>query len=160
MKRCVWPSDWTTETLMERHKSRPYNPDIANTFFRAGYVETWGRGIQKICEACKQQGIPDPEYTVLGGDITVKFTALKGTRTWDANNLKRQNGALDGILDGALEGQILSVIKRNPFIIQTDLAQETNLSRRTVQRKLKEFQVQGILERKGGRRYGYWDIHE
>lgn len=64
---CILPSDWTTETLMERHKSRPYNPDIANTFFRAGYVETWGRGIQKICEACQKHGIPEPEYSVLGG---------------------------------------------------------------------------------------------
>ena len=78
---CILPSDWTTETLMERHKSRPYNPDIANTFFRAGYVETWGRGIQKICEACQKHGIPEPEYSVLGGDITVKFTALQNLKT-------------------------------------------------------------------------------
>ena len=38
---CVFPTGWTKETLMERHRSMPYNPDIANTFFRAGYVETW-----------------------------------------------------------------------------------------------------------------------
>ncbi len=42
----------------------PYNPDIANTFFRAGHVETWGRGIQKICESCQNHGIPNPEYEV------------------------------------------------------------------------------------------------
>ena len=29
-----------------------YNPDIANTFFRAGHVETWGREF-KICESCR-----------------------------------------------------------------------------------------------------------
>lgn len=44
---CVFPHGWTAETLMQRHRSEPYNPDIANAFFRAGYVETWGRGIQK-----------------------------------------------------------------------------------------------------------------
>ena len=26
----------------------PYNPDIANILFRAGEVETWGRGIERI----------------------------------------------------------------------------------------------------------------
>lgn len=79
-KCCILPSNWTTETLMEPHKSRPYNPDIANTFFRAGYVETWGRGIQKICEECKHYGIPGWEYKVLGGDITVKFIAIKSSK--------------------------------------------------------------------------------
>ncbi|MBQ4307777.1 MAG: putative DNA binding domain-containing protein, partial [Lachnospiraceae bacterium] len=28
------------------------NPDIANVFYRAGYIETWGQGIQKICDEC------------------------------------------------------------------------------------------------------------
>ena len=33
-------------------ESKPFNPNIANGFFRAGFIETWGRGIEKICEAC------------------------------------------------------------------------------------------------------------
>lgn len=71
---CILPSDWITETLLEPHKSRPYNPDIANTFFRAGYVKIWDRGIQKICESCNCHGIPEPEYKIFGRDIMVKFT--------------------------------------------------------------------------------------
>ena len=50
---CILPSDWTTKTLMERHKSRPYNPDIANTFFRAGYVETWGQVFRRYVRLAK-----------------------------------------------------------------------------------------------------------
>ena len=45
---CVFPEDWTVENLMKPHKSRPYNPLIASTFYRAGYIESWGRGIEKI----------------------------------------------------------------------------------------------------------------
>ena len=41
---CVFPVGWTAETLMERYRSQPYNPNIANGFFRAEYVETWGVG--------------------------------------------------------------------------------------------------------------------
>lgn len=152
---CILPSNWTTETLLEPHKSRPYNPDIANAFFRAGYVETWGRGIQKICESCNRHGIPEPEYKVLGGDITVKFTALKNFKV-----LKRQSGGLGGGLDDTLEDKIISVIKMNPQITQKNIAEETDNALRTVQRKLKELQKRGIIERKGGKRYGYWEIHQ
>ena len=30
---CVFPNDWTTENLMRIHNSRPYNPDLAGTFY-------------------------------------------------------------------------------------------------------------------------------
>lgn len=35
---------------MLKHSSQPYNPDVANAFFRAGMIETWGRGIERIME--------------------------------------------------------------------------------------------------------------
>lgn len=152
---CILPSNWTSETLMERHKSRPYNPDIANTFFRAGYVETWGRGIQKICEACKQHGIPEPEYTVLGGDITVKFTALNPK----ASNPKTPKLHREALED-ALEIRILKILKENPKITQSDLVSSLNASRSTVQRIMKALSDNGSIERKDGKRYGYWKIHE
>jgi ATP-dependent DNA helicase RecG len=148
---CILPSNWTVATLMERHKSKPYNPDIANTFFRAGYVEAWGRGIQKICEACEQHGSPNPEYNILGSDITVKFTARQSAKI-----LKRQNGALDGTLGN----NIIEAMKSNPNITLKGLTEKTTFSRRTIQRKLAELQNEGVLERKGGKRYGYWEIHD
>lgn len=148
---CILPSNWTEETLMERHKSRPYNPDIANTFFRAGYVETWGRGIQKICEACRRHGIPVPEYTVLGGDITVKFTALKSAKALKPH--------ADALAD-ALEKRMLDILKANPKIKQADLVSALGSSRATVQRIMKTFSDNGTIERIGGKRYGYWEIHE
>jgi len=35
----VLPEGWTQQTLVGPHVSHPYNPDIANTFFRAGEIE-------------------------------------------------------------------------------------------------------------------------
>ena len=52
----VLPEGWTVETLLSSHRSMPYNPDIANTFFRAGEIEAWGRGIERIITACKNDG--------------------------------------------------------------------------------------------------------
>jgi len=42
------PEDWTVENLVGPHASHPGNPDIANAFFRAGLIEAWGRGMEKI----------------------------------------------------------------------------------------------------------------
>lgn len=47
---CILPEGWTVDTLMEPHDSKPYNPDIANVFYRAGFIENWWQGIQKICD--------------------------------------------------------------------------------------------------------------
>ena len=35
------PDNWTVKTLLEKHTSRPYNPDIANALFE---VATLNRG--------------------------------------------------------------------------------------------------------------------
>lgn len=54
------PNNWTIETLSVTHGSKPRNPDISNTFFRAGMVESWGRGISKILEECAKAEVPKP----------------------------------------------------------------------------------------------------
>ncbi|MBT5269672.1 MAG: transcriptional regulator, partial [Candidatus Marinimicrobia bacterium] len=35
------PDEWGVEDLLRKHPSKPYNPDIANAFFRAGMIESW-----------------------------------------------------------------------------------------------------------------------
>ena len=52
----VLPEGWTVETLLSSHRSMPYNPDIANTFFRAGEIEAWGRGIERSVQARLRHG--------------------------------------------------------------------------------------------------------
>ncbi|MFZ4526792.1 MAG: ATP-binding protein, partial [Chlorobium sp.] len=43
------------------HSSQPFNPDVANAFFRAGMIEAWGRGIERIMQECVKAGVPEPE---------------------------------------------------------------------------------------------------
>ena len=42
------PYNWTEEDLMKDHEPVPVNPSLANVFFLTGFVEGWGRGIQRI----------------------------------------------------------------------------------------------------------------
>jgi ATP-dependent DNA helicase RecG len=68
------PSGWTAVQLLEKHSSEPYNPDVANAFFRAGMIEAWGRGIEKILTACQAAGVPMPELRYEHTGLWVVFT--------------------------------------------------------------------------------------
>jgi ATP-dependent DNA helicase RecG len=67
---------------------------------------------------------------------------------------------LDEALDEALETKLLIEINKNPYVKQSDLSRILNVSRATVQRMIKEKTDAGILNRKGGKRYGYWEVHQ
>ena len=62
---------------MEPHESKPYNPDIASVFYRAGFIETWGQGIQKICDECRDLGADIPSYELIGTTLRIHFHALE-----------------------------------------------------------------------------------
>lgn len=69
----VLPEGWTMKTLLGAHPSTPFNPAIANVFFRSGEIETWGRGIQRIFAACKEAGTPRPKLTFDGTGLALEF---------------------------------------------------------------------------------------
>ncbi len=67
------PENWTIETLLGNHSSNPFNPDIANAFFRSGYIESWGRGISKMTNLCIEAGLPKPQFEYEGSGMLVVF---------------------------------------------------------------------------------------
>lgn len=158
------PFGWTVETLMHSHSSKPFNPDIARVFYRAGYIESWGRGIQKICDACKTLGADEPEYIVHGGDIMLKFNALQSAKVSESIATKNQdvskNVTKDVTKDVTKETEILALLREDASMTTTEMAQKLSVNRRTVQRELEKLKKKNCIERKGGRRYGYWKIHE
>ncbi len=81
-KLMIWncgqlPPNWTAATLHEKHSSLPYNPDIANAFFRAGMIEAWGRGIERIEEACAAAKCPMPEFRYEAAGLWTVFQFVK-----------------------------------------------------------------------------------
>lgn len=84
-------------------------------------------------------------------DIMVKFTPLKSSKV-----PKEENGTLDGTLDGTLEEKILTLVRENPKLTQSQIAAFTESSERSVKRMMKSMLEREVLERIGGRRHGYW----
>ena len=61
----------STDKLFMKHSSKPYNPKLANVFFKSGMIEAWGRGFEKIKEACGWYDGPLPEYEINASGIMV-----------------------------------------------------------------------------------------
>ena len=158
------PENWTVENLMSKHASKPYNPAIANVFYLAGLIESWGRGIEKICQACEEDGSPAPVYTAHPGDIMIQFTASENRvlRTFvekvtDRVTDRVTDKVTDKVTDG--EREILSLLAEDPAYTYTLLAQKLDVSRKTVSQRIKSLKEKGVIQRMGSEKKGYWKIH-
>ncbi len=69
-----FPSGIRAELLAKEHPSILRNLLIAGAFHRTGAVEVWGRGTNRVIEACHAHGIAPPEFGEEAGVITVTFT--------------------------------------------------------------------------------------
>ena len=148
------PENWTLENLMNKHASSPYNPNIAHVFYLAGFIESWGRGIEKICSACKKDGVPQPEYTINPGDIMIKFTAPEDRviRVTERVTVK----VTDKVTDK--EQELLTLLAEDPGYTMPQLAERLSVSRKTVAARLKKLKEAGLIERIGSDRKGYWKL--
>jgi ATP-dependent DNA helicase RecG len=70
-----FPMGIRAELLTQEHRSIPPNPLIAGAFHRTGAIEVWGRGTNRVIEACRAYGIADPTFAEASGAVTVTFKA-------------------------------------------------------------------------------------
>lgn len=71
-----WPKELPLDsTLFEKHESIPYNPRMADVFYKSGEIESWGTGFLKIKIECDSIGAPYPQ--VIPSESGVK-TSAKG----------------------------------------------------------------------------------
>ena len=158
--RCILPEGWTAETLMQPHDSIPYNPDIANVFYRAGYIEAWGQGIQKICDECVALGAKLPRYEILGTGIRVYFPALESALIGQPKTPNRQDVGKDVGLEVGLAEKIIELISDNSEIKMSEMAEKLEVTTRTIEREMKKLRESGCVKRVGGKRYGHWKIND
>lgn len=157
---CVFPANWTADTLMQKHRSLPHNPDIANTFFRAGFIESWGRGIEKICNLCKEYGIAEPEYTVHPNDIMMMFKA-NGTEGIKQENKSSKIGPKNKKWPEKWPEkaeQIINAVSEDNKITITKLEEILDIGHTTVKKILSEMQAEGYIRRVGADKGGHWEI--
>ena len=115
------PAGWTPQDAIAHPISMPYNPLIAGAFYRSGQIESWGRGIRKIKEACEFWKKPAPTYEFLHGRVfTITFetgevypitTGLESNITNSVTNNITNNVTLNDT-----QKQIIEAFQVNPKI--------------------------------------------
>ena len=97
----------------------------------------------------------------MGNDLTVKFSALESVKVSEIKISKYQADTLaDTLVDtlvDTLDGNILTLLKEKPTITQNEMAVYLGISVSSIKRKMKKLLERGLIVRKGGRRYGYWE---
>ena len=132
------PENWTIDMLQQKHSSIPYNPDIANAFFRSGYVEAWGRGIEKINSYCTEAGLPLPLISYNHSGCWVEFRK----NIYNAEIL-RERGLNERQIDALL------FYKEKGQITSPEYAQKYNVSDRTARRDLSDLVDKKLLKNEG-----------
>lgn len=140
------PQHWTIETIISEHRSVPYNPEIANVFFKAGLIESWGRGIEKVIISSKKYNGYDPEFSWNNG-LNVEFKSNYPNKVGN----KVGNNITDN------QHKIINYIKQDSKISAGKLSSIIGISKRKIEDNLSKLKSKKILKRVGGTR-GYWIV--
>ena len=173
------PDDLSDEKLMGKHTSQPRNPKMAEAFYRAGFIEAWGRGIEKIVNGFKADGLTPPTFSIDQGGVTVhipreKFVAINLGGTTDINQFKGSEGAetdrpetdqksdqknvQENVQENLTDRQlaIIEIIVENKSVSLNDLAVSLGVSVKTIQRDIEKMSKK--VRRVGPDKGGKWEV--
>ena len=142
------PNGYNTEKLLKEHLSIPRNKLIAGVFYKAGFIENWGRGFDKVVSGFGAAGLPLPTVENDFGGTSVHIQrkvekTLPDVETLDITDRQKR---------------IVALLAENPKKTASELAGDLSVTSRTVQNDLAFLQDKQIIKRIGSDKYGYWEI--
>lgn len=127
--------------------SRARNPKMQNMFRMIGFGENIGSGFPTILDSCRQEHWEKPvlsDDTILNEvSLTLKFPVAE-----------------ENVQEKTREEQILELLQKNNAISIRELAEQLDLTTKTIQRDLDKLKSQNLIRRVGPDKGGYWEIIE
>lgn len=142
------PAGYSTEALLKEHLSIPRNKLIANVFYKAGFIENWGRGFDKVIKG----------FRVAGIELPVVENEFGGTSVHIQRKVEAKPDVVNDVNITERQKQIITIISSNPQITGIELSKELSVSRRTITEELSVLKEKNILKRSGGNKNGYWEV--
>ena len=143
----------TIEKLLKnRYISKTRNKLIALMFKECGLIEKYGSGIDRIKRLCKEHHLPELKFEEIqkGFRVTIyKETAQETTQE------TAQETAQETTRD-----KIISLIKNNPKITKKEIMKILNKADGTIKEHLSNLKKDGIIERIGSTKSGYWKVNK
>lgn len=136
------PYGWTVETLMGQHKSILRNPGIAAVFFRAGLIESFGRGISKIMSQYEGKTEFAPVFESDASGFSVTFR----------NEVYRPVEAGTEVAGRTSEAKVMAFFSDHESGTYQEISDSTGVSLRQVMRLSKALSDSGqLVKSKNGR---------
>nr|WP_246269961.1 ATP-binding protein [Methanofollis tationis] len=132
------PEGVTIEMILREHYSYLRNPRIADVFYRAGLVERYGSGIERILRALKEENLPAPEIvsTPLGFTLTMRMSSFTDEYLQEIGLNERQIAAV-------------SYLKEHGTITNGQYQELNAVGASTALRDLHDMVAKHVLERRG-----------
>ena len=135
------------------HSSHPRNRNIANAFFKAGFIDAWGRGYKKIREGFEAASLPMPKVENFCGGVRVTFQRKGATENATKNATENSTVKIN-----KTQQKMLAIIHEDKYATYDVIAKQLGVERTTVWRNIKSLQKKGLLCRVGGDKGGYWEV--
>lgn len=169
----------TAAKLFGKHSSDPFNPKLAQVFFKSGLIEAWGRGFDKIKAGCKEYGGELPDYEISESGVMVLCKAcpaylnlLKNTVKTATGGEGKSEGKSEGKGEGKGEGKsvaesngemrscekVLAMLFAEPTLTREVIAGKIGLSLSRVEKVIRQLRSEGKLVREGSSRNGRWKV--
>ena len=146
------------------------NPVLADVFNRLGYMERKGSGFGKIISGYEFQKNYDNskkpsfisdryQFTVVMPNLNYGIAEINdiGTISDDANRGANRGANRDANYE-EIKDTLIANIRQNPNITQIELSSLLSLSKRTIQRIMRELVDENEIVRIGSTRSGYWKV--
>jgi predicted HTH transcriptional regulator len=128
------PSDGAHATLEQTKPLIDYIADIVETKLKAVLQLIRGE-IKELIEAKDDTKIPVKENTTKSGQK--KVVRKSGQKRWS---------------------EVLNLIKENPSISRKELSEKLDINPSAIQKHIQKLKSEGLIERMGGDKGGYWKI--
>ena len=111
------------------------------SFFKAGFIDAWGRGYKKIREGFEGAGLPMPKVENFCGGVRVTLQRKNVVESMEKTSQKK-----------------IELIRNNAEITTQEMAEFIGIDRRNITRNIKKLQDQKIIRRIGGDKGGHWEV--
>ena len=142
-----FPSGYIPEDFALRHEQPIiFNPKIVETLFKTNEIESFGHGFDITFKECKNNNIKY-EYENTKSGFRFTFFRPLGQKYVQDKMSKTDRAVLDAI-------------KNNNYVRGSDIAENLNVSGKTIYRATKKLKELGYIVRRGDDFNGYWEITE
>ncbi len=154
----ILPEGYDENVLYGKHSSKPRNRNIADTMFKAGFIDTWGCGYKKIREGFETAGLPTPKVQNFCGGVQVTIERTRFVQMTVTPENGGSGGNLAVVQLSERQKRICEIINSNSKVTVEQMAVVLAVAKRTLERDLAAMQKMGVLVREGNTSAGHWVI--